>query len=482
MLQKIESYMRESHMIEKGGHVVAGVSGGADSVCLFRVLYALREVMGYTMSVVHVEHGIRGAESLEDALFVERLCEEYGVGCRTVHYRVPEFAKEQGLGEEEAGRQLRYQAFEEECLVWEKKMPGRKVWAAVAHNRNDNAETMLFHLARGTGIRGLAGIPPARGRIIRPLLRTDREEIEKYLQQLGQAYRTDSTNQEEIYSRNRIRHRILPELQRLNEKAAAHMEQTALELQEIEKYLEKQTEAAARRCVCWEGSGEVKQQATILWESYRREARAIQSRLIYLVLEGLAKGRKDLTRDWVLLVGQLFKRQTGRRIRLGQGLAAWRVYEGVRISRTDFVEKMQEKKEEYGELPLEITVPEGFGKWAQGPFEFELADAGDVNVKEFFKKKYTKCFDYDKIKNSVCIRNRLPGDYLAVDDDGRTQKLKKYLVNEKIPSTERGNLCLLADGSHILWVVGHRISSYYKVGRETRRILKVTFYGGRENG
>lgn len=486
MIRKIEAFMREHRMVQEGDHVIAGVSGGADSICLLRVLLCLRTSLGYTVSVVHVEHGIRGNDSLRDAAFVKSYCEKRGVECRICGCRVPEYAKEHGMSEEEAGRHLRYAAFEAE----KERYPGRQVKIAVAHNLGDQAETMLFHLVRGTGIRGLAGMAPVRGHIIRPLLSSCRDEIEKYLADIGQPFCVDITNETDAYSRNQIRRNVLSVLHQINGKAAEHMYQAAGQLREIDDYIKRQAASALETCCVYQkdvaGSvyaaprevckdenrsvqaGDVKDtadsiSATIRKEVFMNSEPVLQKEMIHQLLSRLAGSSRDFTREHVWQVIQLFEKQNGRWLRLPYGLKAERVYDGVKLCRRD---EQEGKSEDLSQ---------------KDQFSFEILEKFSNYKPQISKKKYTKCFDYDKIKFGVCVRTRLPGDYLVVNDSGSRQKLKKYLVNEKIPVEEREQLLLLADGAHIMWVVGHRISSYYKVDEHTRRILEVTFYGGEED-
>jgi len=244
IIQKVKKFMIQHQMIEAGDHLVVGVSGGADSICLLLVLLKLRDVLDYRISVVNVEHGIRGAEAEQDAEFVRSFCEKHRIQCHICHYQVPEYAHAHVMSDEEAGRVLRYQAFRDE----KKKYPGQKVKIAVAHHLQDHAETMLFNLVRGTGIHGLAAIAPVNGDVIRPLLHISRQEIEAYLEQMGQDFCTDATNEMDVYSRNQIRHRVLPVLCEINGCAAEHMYQTAQQLREIGNYLEKQAAAAQETC------------------------------------------------------------------------------------------------------------------------------------------------------------------------------------------------------------------------------------------
>lgn len=460
MLQKIESYIKRYHMINAKDHIIAGVSGGADSICLLDVLMRLRETLGHTVSVVHVEHGIRGVQSLSDAQFVKHFCKTHGIECHICHCSVPEYAKEHGIGAEEAGRRLRYDAFALEKEAY----ADRNVRIATAHHMDDNAETMLFYLARGSGLTGLGGIAPVRGDIIRPLLCVSRLEIEAYLVHQGQNFCTDATNELDIYSRNQIRHGALAVLRRINSRCAEHMYQTAEELRELDAYIRHQAaEKLESCCVRTENDALLKREAFIRLEP------VLQREMLHQLLAELSDGGRDITREHIFQAQTLFDRQNGRRIHLPHGLAAERVYEGVEIYR-------EKDRAQDGIKQAENEVENEAGQ-----FSFRVIEVFSNLLPQISKKKYTKCFDYDKIKFGFCIRKRLPGDYLAVNDSGDRQKLKKYLVNEKIPAKERERLLLLADGSHIMWVVGYRISSYYKVDTCTRRILEVTFCGGEKN-
>ncbi len=455
-LQKIEDFIRLHQMIEPGDQVIAGVSGGADSICLLLALLRLRETFGHQVSVVHIEHGIRGEASAEDAEFVRSFCSVRGIECHIIHYKVPEYAREHKMSEEEAGRKLRYQAFREE----KERYPHTRVRIAVAHHLGDSAETMLFHLARGSGIRGLGGIAPVYQDVIRPLLAVRREEIEYYLAGLGQAFCQDATNELDQYSRNRIRHQALPALVQVNSRAQEHMYAAAQQLREIRVYLQKQAEAASQTCCVQLADG-----IRIEQEAFLRLDPVLQKELLYQLLETMAGSGRDLTREHIAQVRELFDKQNGRRTQLPYEMQAVRVYGGVELCVVKNVENAESNVENQEEKQFCMRIMEGFSE----------------HMSQISKKKYTKWFDYDKIKNGFCIRNRQPGDYLVVDDSGRRQKLKKYLVNEKIPAKERERLPLLADGAHIMWVVGHRISSYYKVDKQTRKILEVTFCGGKEH-
>ena len=204
MFQKVLSYVNQHHMLTQGDGVVAGVSGGADSVCLLFVLRKIQESLGGKLYVAHVNHGLRGEEALADQEFVRRLCEEWQLPFYLKSVKLREIARERKLSEEEAGRLVRYDFFRKVA----EETGAAKI--AVGHNANDHAETLLFHLIRGSSLKGLAGISPVQGAVIRPLLCVKREEIEQYVKEKGLHFCMDKTNLEDTYTRNRIRHKLLP--------------------------------------------------------------------------------------------------------------------------------------------------------------------------------------------------------------------------------------------------------------------------------
>ena len=241
--EKVFAYIKKHRMLQDGDRVVVGVSGGADSVCLLFLLLEWQKENPLDIAVVHVNHGIR-AEAGEDARYVETICADRNLPFFLTQVDVRDRARREKSSEEEAGRRTRYEAFDKVAAEW----GATKI--AVAHNSNDRSETQLFHLFRGSGIRGLASILPVRERIIRPILCLERSEIEEFLAQLKIPYCKDATNDGDDYTRNRIRHHILPYAeQNIVKGCVAHMNQTAELLAETEDYLTQQTAEAAGRCV-----------------------------------------------------------------------------------------------------------------------------------------------------------------------------------------------------------------------------------------
>lgn len=478
MIKKVTAFIQKHHMIHAGDHICAGISGGADSVCLFLLLERLRPVLDFSLSVVHVEHGIRGEDSLLDMRFVKTLAEKYEIPFQCYAYPVEQIAKEEGLTVEEAGRKVRYEAFhkEEKLYLAKAESKGGTVKIAVAHHGDDNAETLLFHLCRGSGIDGMAGIRPVRDNIIRPLLCVTRKEIEEFLQTQGQDYCTDTTNADVIYSRNRIRSRIIPELELVNRQAVMHMNRLAEDMTELADYMKSQVQEIIRENVKKEENGW--SFSTGVLENYPR---VIQSRIM-LELAAMASGsRKDIGREHAQALLELAEGGVSRRIDLPYGIVAEKSYDCMY-----FLCKEQQKKQSrhvitYGEFPEDSSFLEENGRegvWeADTPAGKFLCRIFSLNKKcsEIPKNSYTKWFDYDMIKNRLCFRTRQQGDYLVTDDKGHRQKLKAYWINEKVPKAERNQRILLAEDSHILWIVGGRISEYYKITENTKKVLEVRF-------
>jgi len=473
MISRIRAFMVEKKMIQPKDRILVGISGGADSVCLLFVLLELQKELDFQVSAVHVNHELRGAESQRDEDYVKRLCEELQIPLGIYHCPVQKRAERDKISLEEAGRLFRYEVFEQEA-----KIRGcNKI--AVAHHGNDQAETVLFHLFRGTGLKGLSGMEPVRGNIIRPLLCVERNEIQAWLEARQIVWCTDSTNLEDAYTRNRIRHSVLECAQNeINTKAVRHMMQTAEEISETEAFLEEETRKAFRLCV-----REEKNECLIYEAGFKRLHPVIQGRLLRTCL-GLLSGLKDVERQHIFLLQELMIGQTGKSLDLPGERKAQKEYEGLRIFHAEAVPvmKLEESELTAGQAAETEVCPQIPGKIVVDGQLWVFS----LEKQEFFQgipeKTYTKWFDYDKIERYLSIRTRKTGDFLEISREHKRKKLNRFLIDEKIPAREREHLRVLADGSHVLWVPGKRISERYKVTEETRQILKVQIYGGTENG
>ncbi len=509
-MEKVRAYIERYHMISAEDHIIAGISGGADSVCLLCVLLDIRDRLGISLTAVHVNHGLRGEAADHDETFVRELCGKYSVPLEVFRVDLESISKNRKQSHEECGRNIRREAFEKVCI----KRKGTKI--ALAHHQNDNAETLLWNLARGTGLTGLGGIRPVNERYIRPLLCLSRDEIEEFLKKRGQGYCTDDTNNYTEYTRNKLRHLVIPVLEKeVNFQSVRHMNEVMEQLREVQDYMEQRTAEALREYVRTEGSPGY---FLITKELREKEPDILCTMVIRKVMELAAGEMRDMGRVHIRGVLDLFQKQSGRSLDLPLFIRAVRTYEGVALyrkpeSKAEVLPAVSGRAEESlhaagdgspavcrlsGEAAVSPpgrkdacraahSPPEGENPVCQLqiPGETRIPDMGLTircvifpktmcfSMEEIPQKVYTKWFDYDIIKKAPCIRTRQGGDQITIDQAGHRQKLKSWFINEKIPAGERESIPCIASGSDILWILGHRMSSAYQVTGRTERILQI---------
>ena len=495
--KKMEEFIRRERLLEMGDRVVLGVSGGADSVCMMELFAAIREVWQLELLVVHVHHGLRGAEADRDASFVQAEAEKLGIDCVVERRDVRSLAAERGLSLEEAGRDVRYEILREYAKNWTSQKGGlrdgcgsetlasagcRPAKIAVAHHQEDQAETILHNLFRGSGLKGLGGMSAKRGQIIRPLLCLEKKEILEYLEKRHIAYCEDSTNRENEYTRNRLRNELIPQIRReINEKAVEHIAEAGERLRQADAYFEEQAEkiwreyGVTKTCNA-EGDvtglmdgtkmGAESQAETadeIIYGMERsvflKEPPIVRTYVLRHMISMATQSLKDITSDHIDQVTSLLEKETGKRINLPYGLTAWTEYEFLWIS------KWNPSCHVDNQPSISLIMK-------KIPYE---------KAQEIPQNRYTKWFDYDKIKGTLTVRTRQTGDYITLKD-GRKKTVKAYMIDEKIPRELRDRVTLLAEDHHVLWIVGWRISEYYKVTEDTDYVLEVQADGGRENG
>ena len=364
---------------------------------------------------------------------------------------------------------------------------GAKV--ALAHHMEDNAETVLFQMMRGSGLAGLCGMQPVRqsedGTVyIRPLLEVHRGEIEEYLKSRDVVWREDSTNQETEYSRNYVRHVILPQLSRLNEQAVEHINRSAEQLSELRDYVEQSKQQAKARVATEEAEG-----LCIAIPRLLELHPALQKELILDVVAEAAGSRKDITAVHVKAVLDICQKQSGKEVHLPYDVVARRDFDKLLVCSLREAQNASDNQSVVvGEKELAALAQSD----GADVLELKLSESGEgfrirvfsyhgENLK-FLENPYTKWMDYDKIKQGFCIRKRQSGDYFIGDAQGHRKKLKQYFVEEKISARERSNRWLLAQDSLVLWLVGGRISEHLKVTEQTQQVVEITYQGGTENG
>ena len=444
----IESFMLENGLIKRGGGVLVGLSGGADSVALLKVLKRLSERHGISVAAAHFNHGIRGEDADKDELFCRELCEADGIPFSSERRDVPAYAKENGLSIETAGRLLRY-----DFLRRVKHKMGCDT-IATAHHMNDNAESVLLHLLRGSGLAGLIGIKPSRDDIIRPLLCVTRAEIEAYLEEEGIPYRTDMTNLVPDGSRNRVRLELIPYIEKhINPAIVKTLCSMSGILGSDEAYLMEEARAAYERVR--EGNG------------IRRFLTAelpypIKTRVIRLALSD-ADALVDIERKHLEAIFELLTARTGAYITL-PGIEVRTSYELMIFGKA--------KAKEAFSIPLR----EGTVSTPAGVFRVE-----SITGREGFFKSPNVCFmDLKKLAALGVqpeIRTRRDGDRFHPVGAAGGRKLKDFLIDRKVDREKRGELALTACGQEVLFVTGYASSELVKVDESTEKMLRIELVG-----
>ena len=317
--ERVDSFLKKWKMVQEGDSILLGISGGADSVCLARYFLARREALSLKLYAVHINHMLRGEEAKRDEEFVQDFCHKWNLSLNVEYRNIKEESRQKKCSEEEAGRIARYECFEK----YAKEYHCGKI--AVAHHQNDAAETILFRMLRGTGPQGMAGILPVNGKIIRPFLCLSREEIMDILQNIGQNYVDDSTNTNEEYSRNYIRHRILPEMEHVNQKAAAHISELGMQMQELLAYVTPQMEKLYNENVITNEQGEL----FLAEKTFSVMSLFEQKEMMRRMLFEISGHRKDISLVHVEQMLALMANKEGKQQNCPYGVLAKRVRDGL---------------------------------------------------------------------------------------------------------------------------------------------------------
>lgn len=441
MINKIFSFVKKHNMINKGDTVICGLSGGADSVCLLLVLCELSRKIDFTVKALHVNHCLRGAESDRDEKFCHDLCEKLGIPFTAVSCNVTDFAEKNSLSVEESARKLRYSLFSEHS-------EGGKI--ATAHNANDNLETVILNLARGSALKGLAGIPPVRDNIIRPILTVSRDEIEKYLKEKGQNYVTDSTNLSDDYTRNKIRHQILPVLKEINPSVIETSVNSVDAVRSENSLIEEQTEKALS--VCRNGN-----RLNGLNEFHE----VIRRRCIAELLSenSLPYSHKRLEEADMILVG-------GGKINISGDIFF------VSDGKTAELKKIpRKKKQEF--ISTELKTGENMIFPDRILFSEVILCDDFRKIQDVHKKLTFYLLDYDKIIGRVILRNRRFGDKIRLSGKDFTSSVKK-LINEKVPSGLREEMHFLEDEKGTIFAEYLGVADRVATDCNTRKFLKIS--------
>ncbi|MBW1735029.1 MAG: tRNA lysidine(34) synthetase TilS [Deltaproteobacteria bacterium] len=455
-LKKVEDTISRYQMIKRGDGVIVAVSGGADSVCLLDVLYRLKDLLGVELVVAHFDHGLRPDEDEQETEFVRSLAGS--LGCRFFTERAdPSMASGAGSLEERA-REARYRFL----MGARNRFSAQRI--AVGHNLNDQAETVLMRLLRGSGPSGLSGIPPVRdSHIIRPLIQVTRSEIESYLSLRGLAHITDPTNSETRYLRNEIRMNLLPRLEKYQSRIVQVLGRTAEIMREEASWLETEAAGWVKRCAVTASPGET----TLPLDRFNLLPGPLKNHVIRHALRRGGRGLRRITmRHMDGIRGIAEGKRPQAEMTLPNGGLVKRVYGELMFSRSS------------------LPPPEGFCHILERPGTFYLDPPGcAIQLHEYDRKRVedltasarTACFDADLTGWPLMLRNFRHGDRFVPLGMTGHKKLKKFFIDMKVPSHMRATIPILIRGDRPIWVCGIRMDDRFKVTSETRRVLKVTF-------
>ena len=425
MNNRINNTIDKFNMLSAGDRVLVGVSGGADSMLLLNHLISVRNIYGITVAVAHIEHGIRGRESIADAAFVEEFCRNNNIEFHCLSIDAVNEAEKQKMGVEEYSRKRRYAFFD--------SIPCDKI--ATAHNLSDNVETVLFRLARGSGLKGVCGIPPVRGKIIRPLIEISSADIRAYCKARNIAYRIDSTNSSADYTRNYIRNTVIPDFEKVNSEFEHSISSFINDVNEDMEWIISQTEQAYNA---------VLHNDMLSIGLLSQFHIAIKKRIIIKYFSNY-----NISLD---------------RVHLGNVL--------------DLIEKrgkVQIKGDFYAVSDGEYLRFADFS-----PNENRFSFVSEIlKISEFDAKGVDFYCDYDKIIGKAEIRTRKEGDTICPANRGCTKSLKKLFNELKIPQEMRSSVGVISDDKGVIGVIGYCVDDRVKADSGTQNILSVrTSFGG----
>lgn len=452
MLKIIKDTINEYDMLQSGQKILVGISGGADSVALLKSLLSLKDDLEIEVCACHINHMIRGDESDRDEMFVRDLCSESNVKLEVHSCNVPEYAEKQGLGIEQAARELRYDALNKSAQIF----GAQKI--ALAHNLDDNLETMIFHLARGTGALGLGGIPAKRDNIIRPLINCERSVIEKYLLQNNANYVHDSTNDSTDYTRNLIRQKIVPILREINPKCAQATGRTSKFIKNDDDYLSKCAKDKFDEIATVVQNG-----FNLSCDEMRKIPDVLQTRIFRLCAEKVGMSMTKCTSTRIKDLQKLLnsEKSSGKCI-LTDDLIAIKEYGNFFIGK---------KNEKIDNQIININKTDNCILWQKDTkISFYRKEKN-----EYFNNSFnTFAVDCDKIDfSTLCIRQRKTGDALKSNENSGHKTLKKLMIDKKIPISKRDKLAVIADKNGVIAVQDIGIAYERQAQGENSFIFKI---------
>ena len=456
MEQKILDYIRRNQMIKAKELLLLGVSGGADSLALLHFLYKKQEVLQCQIGVAHLHHGMRGVIADEDMAFVKGFCKERDIPYHGKLVDVIALAKSSGIGVEEAGRKARYDFFQELMI----EFGYHKI--VTAHHANDQGETLLLRLIRGTGIKGAGGIRPVGDNRIRPLLEVGRKEIEAYCERYKLNYRWDNTNEDLEYSRNYIRAEIMPKLEKLNPKTVNHLVEFTQRARDYETFLQDYVQTKMGKWITWEG-----EILKLVIEDWINEQELVKQEIIRSAILKAIGTLKDVeTKHVNEILRQLTEGKAQWILNLPNEIVIKRRYDQLWIQKGEANKVFEE----------EYTITAGktiYLTKQRLKIVSERIDGNDIKNTQN-RKIFNEIFvDCGKMKTNLVIRSRRVGDKIRLSGGQGHKSLKKWMIDQKIPKEMRNTLPLIVDGHIVVAIFHYYFNLDYVPNKETKNICKI---------
>ncbi|MFH1825674.1 MAG: tRNA lysidine(34) synthetase TilS [bacterium] len=456
LIDKFIETINEYKLFEPKDKVLVAVSGGPDSTALLNLLAAVQDKYKLSLHVAHLNHLIRKNDADLDVRYVQDLAQRLKIPITVESMDVPAFAKKEKLSLETAARQLRYDFF-----AWvAKRIGANKI--AVGHTADDNVETFLMRLLRGAGLRGLSGIPPKRGKIVRPLIKTYRKDIEDYVGSLKLVPRRDYTNYESKYMRNRVRLKLIPQLKLYNLNIKEIILQTILLVTDDADYLETKAEEALAQVLVSRSENEMRINLALL----RRLEEPIQKHLLREAIKQVKGNLSDLTYTHIYDILEKLSATTKWELHLPGGIFVIGNREILAITHQKPQGQEKISFQYVLSVPGEIVIAECGKRLRAGILEsFDLDD--------LVENENTAYLDLSVLSKHFIVRNREQGDRFTPLGMKGSKKLQDYFIDEKVPAELRDAIPVVESGGKIVWVAGLRLDERAKVTKKTKKVVKL---------
>jgi len=449
-IDKVFSAIQKYEMLRGEEKVLVGLSGGPDSVCLLHVLHRIKDRLALDLAALYIDHGLRPDETRAEIEFCRQLCGKLSVDFLDRSIDVRTYAKKHGFNLQEAARELRYMTFE--GVAYE--IGVKKI--ALGHTIDDQLETFFMRMLRGAGPKGLSGIPPVRGMIIRPLLDVDREDIENYLKQEHKSFIMDSSNLKKDYLRNKLRLGLIPEMKKM----APHITQSIARTMDIFREEENYFEIIIAKTLMKLISRKTDKRIELFLSPLEAMDRVILRRVLRRALDE-TRGLRGIEFVHIENIIELVKHgRQGDRICLPRGLRAIKDYATLILT--------SETTEKLGSFALNVP-----GKVVLKEIRAVIKASIEHEGEQYGRERTTALFDAGKTGTELTIRSREKGDFFYPAGFGKKKKLQDYFVDEKVPRDERDAIPIVITGNDIVWIAGYRGDERFKVSDSTKMFLKI---------